>query len=63
VSSIDVALAFEPFYRGEHAVTTAAGLGVGLPVCRTLVEQAGGTVAIESRDGGGIVATVRLPGQ
>jgi signal transduction histidine kinase len=32
-------------------------------VCRTLVEQAGGTVAIESRDGGGIVATVRLPGQ
>jgi two-component system sensor histidine kinase KdpD len=63
VSSIDVALAFEPFYRGEQAVTTSAGLGVGLPVCRTLVEQAGGSVSLESRDGGGIVATVRLPGQ
>jgi signal transduction histidine kinase len=63
VSSIDVALAFEPFYRGEQAVTTAAGLGVGLPVCRTLVEQAGGTVALASREGGGIVATVQLPGQ
>jgi two-component system sensor histidine kinase KdpD len=64
VSSIDLALAFEPFYRGEQAVTTAPGLGVGLAVCRTLVEQAGGSVDLgPSDDDGGVVATVRLPGQ
>ena len=64
VSSIDLALAFEPFYRGELAVTTAPGLGVGLAVCRTLVEQAGGTVELRTAgDGGGVVATMGLPGQ
>lgn len=64
VSSIDLALAFEPFYRGELAVTTAPGLGVGLAVCRTLVEQAGGAVELRAAgDAGGVVATVRLPGQ
>lgn len=64
VPSIDLALAFEPFYRGEQAVTTAPGLGVGLAVCRTLVEQAGGTVELRAADDdGGAIATVRLPGQ
>jgi signal transduction histidine kinase len=63
VSSIDLALAFEPFYRGEQAVTTSAGLGVGLAVCRTLVEQAGGHVELVAREEGGVVATVTLPGQ
>lgn len=64
ISSIDLALAFEPFYRGEQAVTTAPGLGVGLAVCRTLVEQAGGTVGLTaSDDGSAVVATVSLPGQ
>ena len=64
VPAIDLALAFEPFYRGEQAVTTAPGLGVGLAVCRTLVEQAGGTVELRAVDAsGGTIATVRLPGQ
>lgn len=64
VPAIDLALAFEPFYRGEQAVTTAPGLGVGLAVCRTLVEQSGGTVDLRAADdSGGAVATVRLPGQ
>jgi two-component system sensor histidine kinase KdpD len=61
--AIDLALAFEPFYRGELAVTTAPGLGVGLPVCRTLVEQAGGSVDLTTGEDGGVVATVTLPGQ
>ena len=63
VSSIDLALAFEPFYRGERAVTTNSGLGVGLAVCRTLAEQAGGRVDLAARPEGGVVATLTLPGQ
>ena len=63
LSSIDLALAFEPFYRGEHAVTSGPGLGVGLAVCRTLTQQAGGRVERAARPEGGVVATLTLPGQ
>ena len=63
VSSIDLALAFEPFYRGERAVTSNPGLGVGLAVCRTLADQVGGRVELAARPEGGVVATLTLPGQ
>ncbi len=48
----------EPFFRAEAAVMRAAGLGVGLTVARQLVEQAGGSLSIESPGDGGL--TVRL---
>jgi signal transduction histidine kinase len=35
--------------------------GMGLPVARHLAEQAGGTVRIAPRAGGGCEATIRLP--
>lgn len=56
----DLALAFEPFYRGEAAVTASPGLGVGLPVARAIAEQAGGRVELWAADGGGVVARVVL---
>lgn len=56
----ELALAFEPFYRGEHAVMTGPGLGLGLPIARLLAEQAGGSVELERREHG-MVAVVMLP--
>jgi signal transduction histidine kinase len=56
----DLALALEPFFRGEAAVTAAPGLGVGLAVASALAEQQGGRVTIESRDDH-VVTTVELP--
>jgi signal transduction histidine kinase len=53
-------LIFELFYRGEHAVMSAAGLGIGLPVARALVEGEGGTVTLEMTDGG-VVSRLELP--
>jgi signal transduction histidine kinase len=52
--------AFELFYRGEHAVMAAPGLGVGLPVARELARGEGGEVRL-TRRGDAIVATLELP--
>ena len=58
----DLARAFELFYRGEAAViSSASGMGVGLPVARRLAEHAGGTVTLRAREGGGVTAELRLP--
>ncbi|HEX9889952.1 MAG TPA: HAMP domain-containing sensor histidine kinase [Nitriliruptorales bacterium] len=58
----DLARAFELFYRGEVAViSSASGMGVGLPVVRRLAEHAGGSVCLRARDGGGVTAILRLP--
>lgn len=47
----DLDLCFELFFRGEQAVTRAAGLGVGLPIARSLAHMDGGDVTIEQHDG------------
>lgn len=53
-------LGFELFFRGEVAVTTAPGLGVGLPVARALARLDGGDVHIEQTDGV-VVTRLTLP--
>jgi nitrogen fixation/metabolism regulation signal transduction histidine kinase len=45
-----------PFYS-----TKQAGAGVGLPLCREIVEGHGGTLRIQSRPGGGTVVSLWLP--
>jgi signal transduction histidine kinase len=57
----ELAHAFELLYRGEHAVMTTPGLGLGLPLARELARGDGGDVRLE-RAGDGIVAVVDLPG-
>lgn len=60
VPSAELELAFELFFRGEHAVTRAAGLGVGLPVARALARMDGGDVTIAA-DGDVVVSRLTLP--
>jgi signal transduction histidine kinase len=47
---------FEPFYT-----TKAAGLGLGLPYARKIIEHHGGAVAVESRPGEGTTIRITLP--
>jgi two-component system sensor histidine kinase KdpD len=50
---------FEKFYRGAHV--GVSGVGLGLPICRGIVEAHGGTIEAENRAGGGSVFRVTLP--
>jgi len=50
---------FGKFQRGHDAA--AGGVGLGLAICRGIVEAHGGTIRAGNREGGGAVFTVTLP--
>jgi signal transduction histidine kinase len=53
---------FQPYVRGDGAATDSTpGLGLGLTICRELVEQMGGTVDVHSVPGDGATFAVMLP--
>jgi PAS domain S-box-containing protein len=51
---------FEPFHRGA-ATQRTKGLGLGLTVCKRLVEAQDGEIWAERRDGGGLCMSFSLP--
>ncbi len=55
---------FEPFARGVHGKTDRAagsGFGLGLAICKRIVDGHGGKVTVGDREGGGARFTVTLP--
>jgi signal transduction histidine kinase len=53
--------AFDLFYRTKEASRAASGAGIGLFVCRQLVDAMGGRTWMEPRDGGGTEVGFGLP--
>jgi signal transduction histidine kinase/Tfp pilus assembly protein PilF len=57
-------LILEPFGQGESAYArTHGGMGLGLPIVKSLVEMHGGRFFLENAAGGGTIARVHLPGE
>jgi two-component system, OmpR family, sensor kinase len=53
---------FERFYRGSTAQQAdVPGVGLGLAICRVLVERHGGRIAVSSPPGAGTTVSVHLP--
>lgn len=53
---------FERFFRGDPSRNRATGgAGLGLAICKAVVERAGGSIALTSQPGQGTIVTVRLP--
>jgi PAS domain S-box-containing protein len=61
IPATDLPKVFERFYRGRNVTHRVRGSGIGLAGARAIVEQHGGTIAVESREGEGSTFTVRLP--
>ncbi|HLZ70479.1 MAG TPA: ATP-binding protein [Dehalococcoidia bacterium] len=58
----DMDRVFEPFYKTADAVRTGSqGAGLGLAVCRRLIEVMGGRIWAQARPGGGTAFRFTLP--
>jgi two-component system sensor histidine kinase KdpD len=63
LSTADLTRVFDKFYRvlsGQHPTGYPAGSGLGLAVCKGLVEAHGGRIWAEQREGGGLIVFVVL---
>jgi two-component system sensor histidine kinase KdpD len=64
IPASDLTRVFDKFYRvlhGQHPTGYPTGSGLGLAVCKGLVEAHGGHIWAEARKGGGLVVYVVLP--
>jgi signal transduction histidine kinase len=53
---------FDRFYRGDPSrARSTGGAGLGLAICKAIVEKAGGAIEVQSKPGEGTTVVARLP--
>ena len=58
LSSHELSQIFQPFYSTKEGVQ---GLGLGLPICRKILERYGGQLTVQSQPGHGTTVKILLP--
>lgn len=61
ISAQDLPHIFEKFYRTDQKVHTLQGTGIGLSLCKEIIETNGGSISVESIVGKGSHFSVSLP--
>ena len=61
IAEDEVHAIFQPFYRSPVTSGSALGLGLGLAVCKRLIEIQGGHIWVAPRQGGGSAFAFALP--
>jgi signal transduction histidine kinase len=61
IEESDLPQLFTPYYRSEAAIRHAKGMGVGLAVCKRIIEAHGGRIWASPRPEGGTDFTFCLP--
>ncbi|WP_263384400.1 sensor histidine kinase [Granulicella arctica] len=61
IDSQDQAMIFDKFYRAQSPSQRVPGTGMGLSICRAIVESHGGSISVVSQPGRGSVFTFTLP--
>lgn len=61
ISADEAERIFERFYRSDRTAKMAGGAGMGLAVCKRLIESMGGRIWAHPRDGGGLEVGFTLP--
>jgi signal transduction histidine kinase len=57
ISEADLPYVFERFYQGKRS---SKGFGLGLAICKDLVERMGGSITLESKEGVGTTVEIKL---
>ncbi|MBY5544075.1 sensor histidine kinase [Rhizobium leguminosarum] len=62
IDAAELPFVFDRYYRGRNNASRAAnGLGIGLPIARTIIERHDGTITLGPAPQRGAVLTIRLP--
>ncbi len=59
----DLPFVFEPFYRSDTARTRNTGYGLGLSLCKRIVDLHGGTITVKSEESLGTEVVFTLPSE
>ncbi len=61
IEPLEQSLIFDKFYRARNRSQPISGTGMGLAICRAIIEAHGGTISVTSQPGHGSVFTFTLP--